>query len=615
MDVTVPPATTAARKDARPPTSPAASATLIDRLSPWVPTQALDAVRLALTVIAALYFAMLFQLEVPAWAGWTVLSVTVATRARSRKKCSWSIVGSLIGGLVAIVMVASFAQSTLAFDVALALWLGFAGYMASIERGLRSYGFALMGFTVPIVTLGNVDHPEAVFLTAVDRCTTIVLGIVCAHASAVLVQADVMTVRRSLADTLDAAVQACADWLGPDASPAEPAVARVLALDDAIADAFTEQPSLRTGGSAFADVPLALLRLLTVGLLKTRLEGADDARAAALLGRSYTSTLDRSHHFHAVSDMLRAGRRSDLRTASFRRLALDRDLWQATRDGARGALAISAVNAFWYVSYWPSGGAAATWAGLLSVLNASRPNPARFTLQFLLGAALAAVVGVTLHYTALGTTGGAFGKLAAVLLPLGIITALGRSDKRAVWGPGFGFLILTAIDPTNVMSYALDRTLNEVLATQFGMAVAMVALSAMPPPASEDLRRRHAMQRLAKGVRAAALLPRPLRPDPGRWLSRMFMRLRLLEKADASTRRAGEDLILVGALILALRDVEDETGREIAAAAWSGAEALDHLVSGPGLTELQRDRALALAALLGRGELARWPGLPARAAS
>jgi uncharacterized membrane protein YccC len=51
----------------------------------------------------------------------------------------------------------NFAQSTLGYDVALALWLGVMTYCASLEQGLRSYGFALMGFTVPILTLGNVE--------------------------------------------------------------------------------------------------------------------------------------------------------------------------------------------------------------------------------------------------------------------------------------------------------------------------------------------------------------------------------------------------------------------------------------------------------------------------
>ena len=147
----------------------------------------MSAVRIALTCIAAIYLAMLLELERPEWAGWTVLSVSLATRASSLQKSLWRGVSSIIGCVIALTLTANFAQSTLAFDAALALWLALLTAAASVERGQRSYGFALMGFTVPIVTLGNVDQPGQVFQVAVDRCSTLLLGIACAHASSVLV--------------------------------------------------------------------------------------------------------------------------------------------------------------------------------------------------------------------------------------------------------------------------------------------------------------------------------------------------------------------------------------------------------------------------------------------
>ena len=63
----------------------------------------------------------------------------------------------------------AFAQDALAFDVLLALWLGMATVLASTARRQDSYGFALIGFTVPIVTLSEVSQPLSVFQTAADR--------------------------------------------------------------------------------------------------------------------------------------------------------------------------------------------------------------------------------------------------------------------------------------------------------------------------------------------------------------------------------------------------------------------------------------------------------------
>src|SRR3984885_10005615 len=180
---------------------------------PWWPTEAVGAVRLALKYVVALYLAMLLELDRPEWAGWTVLSVALATRASSLQKSLWRVVSSIIGCVIAIVLIANFARSPPGFDAALALWLAVLTAAATMERGQRSYGFALMGFTVPIVALGTVAQPDQVFHVAVDRCSTLVLGIACAHASSVLVAPGVREVTTTLASRMDAAAEACGAWL------------------------------------------------------------------------------------------------------------------------------------------------------------------------------------------------------------------------------------------------------------------------------------------------------------------------------------------------------------------------------------------------------------------
>jgi uncharacterized membrane protein YccC len=100
----------------------------------------MGAVRIALTCVVAVYLAMLLELDRPEWAGWTVLSVSLATRASSLQKSLWRAVSSIIGCVIAVTLTANFAQSPLAFDAAIALWLGLLTAPASVERGQRSYG-------------------------------------------------------------------------------------------------------------------------------------------------------------------------------------------------------------------------------------------------------------------------------------------------------------------------------------------------------------------------------------------------------------------------------------------------------------------------------------------
>jgi multidrug transporter EmrE-like cation transporter len=308
-----------------------------DRVSPWWPAEAADAVRISVTSLIAVYLAMYFELDEPQWAGWTVFSVSLATRANSIQKSTWRAIGTIVGAVASIVLMANFAQSTLAYDIAFALWLGIATYFSSLERGLGAYGFALMGYTVPIVTLGNVETPLQTFDTVVSRCSELILGIGCAYVSSVLVARGTAAIRSDLGNAVGAVARECVDWA--DASRDRsvwhpPPIGSVLTLDRQIVDAFTEQRSLRIGAHRFCCVPPLLLRLITEMLRRIRLGN----ETVGLTGK-----LDR---IGAVARSFERHPRHGFRSASPRPLAGDRDTAQATHNALRTIIAVSLVNAF-----------------------------------------------------------------------------------------------------------------------------------------------------------------------------------------------------------------------------------------------------------------------------
>ncbi|MBP1179337.1 FUSC family protein [Methylobacterium sp. PvR107] len=334
--------------------------------------------RIALTAIAAVWLAMWLELVLPHWAGWTVISVTLATRAASLRKSLWRAGSTLVGVTVAMVLVANFAQATLAFDRALALWMGLFTAASSVESGQRAYGFASMGFTVPIIALADVQHPETVFKIGVDRCSTI-------------------------------------------------------------------------------------------------------------------------------------------------------------------------------------------------------------------------LVGVVLRYTLLTTTGN-FALLAAVLLPVAMLAVVGRADKRAIYGIGFGFFVFGVLDPKNPMTYDLEDSLNTVLAELLGMAMAAIAFSALPPPVSAAKLRLRARDR---------------------YLARGFGRLALIGADDAAAR-SGKRLLVIGLLLLALRETDDRQGRRVGRAVWARLAAPRFGAPDPSCEPLrefadratlplQAERIGALAALVSDLDRAGWP--------
>jgi hypothetical protein len=591
-----------------------------DVLGRWWPGEALDAVRVSLTVIAAIWLAMWLELSLPHWAGWTVLSVTLSTRAASLRRSLWRAGSTIVGVAASIALVANFAQATLAFDLALALWLGLLTAASSIESGQRSYGLALMGFTVPIVVFASVQNPESVFQTGVDRCSTILLGVACAYASGVLVAPGVTAVSRALADRMEFASDACARWIEDARRRADPGpmpIATVTMLDESVGDAFSEHPSLRSGGRAIRDAASRLRWVLAAELLRGRLGSREGSPASSLIGDGGTKAGMQLGRVRVAARLLRRGERIGRRRASMPPHLLfwnDRD-WDgrhAIKNALRTVATVLAVNAFWYATGWIHGSSAATWSAFLAVLLASHPQPASEARNFLIGTLMAAVIGLVVRYTLLTMTG-EFALLAAILLPVCILAVLGRSDGRAAFGFGYAFFVLAVVAPTNIMTYDLASSLNQVLAELLGIGAAAIAFSALLPPIDEDTRRMRARRRLIEGVRRVAVGSSLLLPPPDRWLARSFERLALIEP-EVGDRRRGETLLLSGLLLLALRRGDGDLGREAGRIVWSafaggrpsalppGAR-LRAITGRPAIPPLDAERVVALASLVTALEL------------
>src|ERR1700722_9901774 len=97
-----------------------------------------------------------------------------------------------------------------------------------------------------------------------------------------------------------------------------------------------------------------------------------------------------------------------------------------------------------------------------------------------------------------------------------------------------------------------------------GLWLAVIAFSALPPPASVSTRRWRARRRMAKGFLASACAPDFLRPDADRWLARMFDRLTQVGDEDGAIN-GGQTLLLAGLLCLALRREDSDLGRQVGA--------------------------------------------------
>ncbi|EJL50766.1 putative membrane protein [Rhizobium sp. CF122] len=158
--------------------------------------------RLWASVSLAFYAAFWLQLDNPFWAGASAAIVCQPQLGASLRKGWFRMLGTLVGAVVSVVLIACFPQDRVLFLVALALWAAACAFVATLLRNFASYAASLAGYTAAIIagdllgTVGGVDA-NAAFMLAVTRATEICLGIGCA--GIVLAGTDFGGARRRLA--------------------------------------------------------------------------------------------------------------------------------------------------------------------------------------------------------------------------------------------------------------------------------------------------------------------------------------------------------------------------------------------------------------------------------
>jgi uncharacterized membrane protein YccC len=174
---------------------------LAETLRPvWPPL--LFGLRLWASVSLALYAAFWLQLDNPFWAGASAAIVCQPQLGASFRKGWFRVLGTLVGAVMSVVLVACFAQDRFLFLGCLVVWASACAFLATLLRNFASYAASLAGYTAAIIagdllgTVGGIDA-NAAFLLAVSRATAICLGI--ASAGVVLGGTDLGGAPRRLA--------------------------------------------------------------------------------------------------------------------------------------------------------------------------------------------------------------------------------------------------------------------------------------------------------------------------------------------------------------------------------------------------------------------------------
>jgi len=580
----------------------------------------------AASAVLALHVAFFLELDNPGSAMTTVLIVSSPLSGMVLSKGLWRLIGTIIGAVMSVALIAIAAQAPALFMVWLAAWVAVCTFVASYLRYFRSYAAVLAGYTLSMVALPAIDHPDQVFLLATSRLAVVTIGVLSIALVKGLLSLGTGSVR--IRPALRIAVMETAQFavdaleLIPDMPVRRRALAdRLSALDPLVQAAAAESAEAAMQAPAVRLLAIVLLKIAT--LAAGMYEELAAAEAAGTLPRPLARARDAIRDLHReladadrlisaeavdwiattrtllaemsqelagqlchernpaallnlalairFEDILEefAGARALLITIESGKSGRDitpisyhRDTPQALINASRAFIAALCGCAFWVLTAWPTGATMLT--GLIPI------------------AALPQIEGYPL--------------LALMISVVIVIGALYQTlPKHAGSATAFMIFFSTFLSPTNPQHYDPAGTLNTISAIVLGSVFAIFAFRLLWPVVPEQVARR-LMRDIVHDLET--LCRRNDIPSIPQWESRMADRVgRLGTRLAASPHRLAA---IEGGLAAAHVGREIMRSRRIRAHLHLPQDLLDDIARAKGATRKMAsdpDRAAALTAI------------------
>ncbi|OSM97410.1 p-hydroxybenzoic acid efflux pump subunit AaeB [Lonsdalea populi] len=169
------------------------------------------AFKLSFAILLSLMLGFYMQLETPRWAVLTAALVAAGPAFAAggepfsgaiRYRGLLRVLGTFIGCIGALIIIVHTARAPVVMLMLSCLWAGACVWISSLVRVENSYAFGLAGYTALIIVVTIESSPLLAPQLAVERCSEIVLGIVCA------VLADLLFSPRSIKQDIDRTTKA-----------------------------------------------------------------------------------------------------------------------------------------------------------------------------------------------------------------------------------------------------------------------------------------------------------------------------------------------------------------------------------------------------------------------
>lgn len=197
----------------------------------------------------------------------------------------------------------------------------------------------------------------------------------------------------------------------------------------------------------------------------------------------------------------KAGESNESRESRYYRYVPKTNGLMALIAGARAAVTMLIVSAFWIGASWPSGAFATLGAGTICALISASPQPTRAAWQMTVGTTIAVIAGyfVTFHVFAVRQ---GFFLMSTGLLPFLMLGAWMTTQRK--WGAaGLGYCIFFCFlaGPDNLTVYDPLTYINNGVALIVSLLVSTVAFGTLLPPTTRWL-----LQRMQADLRKQVIM-------------------------------------------------------------------------------------------------------------
>lgn len=473
------------------------------------------ALRIWIAAVVALLVSFWLQLESPSSAMLTIMILAEPTRGQALHKAGYRLIATTIGVIASIVIVGALSQTRDLLIVAFAAWMGLCICACHLFDGYRAYAAVLSGYTVAFVAIQQIDSPQNVFDTGMERGAAIAVGVL----SIMLVNDLLLAPDRhpklgAQLTTLHGRVRDYARSVirrePTDAVAVATLIREIVALRPDISSLATESSSgpVRSVAARTAMVALvaevqavravAALPAISDPALRERCASLFDPDTKQLLhdlpGSTSTSLV------WALEEVRRRDSEVSVHLSALRSVARPPWSWRAPlyrsgrvaiENGIRAAACILAASLIFVLAGWSSASSALSLVAVILGLGATTPAPRAFTALGFIGTPIAiALTGILEFFVLNGVSD--FPLLALGLAPFLIGAALFVTLPNPTLS-GLGKINLIYISAILAVSNPQTYNPQAFLFTSFFVYLAAAVLLAaqyLIPPVTVEQRRR-----------------------------------------------------------------------------------------------------------------------------